>query len=161
MQNFSEPRTGLQVRFSKNPNFEPDFRSSSKKFGSNFSSEPNNGIPMPDYKIYVTADASDTCSGAVLSFGPSWETSRPVAFYSSTFKDTELNYPVHEKELLAVIRALKKWRSDLVGSPFFVFTDHKTLENFDKQKDLSRRQARWMEFLSQYDSHFVCVKRDC
>src|SRR5271155_5013681 len=43
MQNFSEPRTGLQVRFSKNPNFEPDFRSSSQKFGSNFSSEPNFG----------------------------------------------------------------------------------------------------------------------
>ena len=54
------------------------------------------------------------CSGAVLS----WESARPVAFDSSTFKDAELNYPVHEKELLAVIRALKKWRADLVGSPF-------------------------------------------
>jgi hypothetical protein len=63
---------------------------------------------MPEYKIYVTTDASDTCSGAVLSFGPSWETARPVAFNSSTFKDAELNYPVNEKELLAVIRALKK-----------------------------------------------------
>jgi hypothetical protein len=96
---------------------------------------------MPEYKIYVTTDASDTCSGAVLSFGPSWETARPVAFDLSTFKDAELNYPVHKKKLLAVIRTLKKWRSDLIGSPFFVFTDHKTLENFDKQKDLSRRQA--------------------
>jgi hypothetical protein len=57
---------------------------------------------MPENKIYVTTDASDTCSGAVLSFGPSWETSCPVAFDSSTFKDAELNYPVHEKELLAV-----------------------------------------------------------
>jgi hypothetical protein len=113
---------------------------------------------MPEYKIYITTDASDTCSGAILSFGTSWESARPVAFDSSTFKDAELNYPVHEKELLAVIRALKKWRTDLVGSPFFVFTDHKTLENFGHQKDLSRRQARWMEFLSQYDAHFVYVK---
>jgi hypothetical protein len=96
---------------------------------------------MPDYKIYVTTDASDTCSGTVLSFGPSWETARPITFDSSTFKDAELNYLVHEKELLAVIRALKKWCSDLIGAPFFVFTDHKTLENFDAQKDLSRRQA--------------------
>ena len=118
---------------------------------------------MPENKIYVTTDASDTCSGALLSFGTSWETARPVAFDSMTFKNAELNYPVHEKELLAVIRALKKWRADLVGSPFFVFTDHKTLENFNTQKDLSRRQARWMEFLSQYDAHFVYVQgeRNC
>jgi hypothetical protein len=75
-------------------------------------------LKIPDYKIYVTTDASDTCSGAVLFFGPSWETARLVAFDSSTFKDAELNYPVHEKELLAVIRALKKWRSDLISSPF-------------------------------------------
>ena len=113
---------------------------------------------MPANKIYVTTDASDTCSGALLSFGPTWESARPVAFDSSTFKDTELNYPIHEKELLAVIRALKKWRTDLVGSHFFVFTDHKTLENFNTQKELSRRQARWMEFLSQYDAHFVYVR---
>src|ERR1700678_1828104 len=116
---------------------------------------------MPDYKIYVTTDASDTCSVAVLSFGPSWETARPVTFDSATFKDAELNYPVHEKELLAVIRALKKWWSDLIGCLFFVFTDHKTLENFDSQKDLARRQARWMEFLSQYDSQCVYVRGDC
>ena len=113
---------------------------------------------MPGFKIYVTTDASDTCSGALLSFGSTWESARPVAFNSSTFKDAELNYPVHEKELLAVIQALKKWRTDLVGSPFFVFTDHKTLENFGTQKELSRRQARWMEFLSQYDAHFVYVR---
>ena len=64
---------------------------------------------MPEYKIFVTMDASDKCSGAVLSFGSSWETARPVTFDSMTFKGAELNYPVHEKELLAVIRVLKKW----------------------------------------------------
>jgi len=96
---------------------------------------------MPDYKIYVTTDASDKCSGAVLSFGPSWEAARPVAFDSMTFKNAELNYPVHEKELLAIIRALKKWRVDLLGSLFFIYTDNKTLENFNVQKDLSCCQA--------------------
>ena len=96
---------------------------------------------MPENKISVTTDASDKCSGAVLSFGPSWESARPVAFDSMTFKNAELNYPVHEKELLAIIRALKKWHVDLLGSPFFIYTDHKTLQNFNVQKDLSRRQA--------------------
>ena len=110
------------------------------------------------HKIFVTTDASDVCSGAVLSFGETWETARPVAFESTTFKGAELNYPVHEKEMLAIIRALKKWRSDLIGVPFLIYTDHKTLENFHQQRELSRRQARWMEFLSQYDGKIIYVK---
>jgi RNase H-like domain found in reverse transcriptase len=114
-------------------------------------------IPITDHKIYVTTDVSDTCSGTLLSFGRIWETAQSVAFDSTIFKGTELNYPVHKKELLVIIRALKKWCMDLVGSSFFVFTDHKMLENFNTQKDLSCRQARWMEFLSQYDAHLVYI----
>jgi len=113
---------------------------------------------MPENKIFVTTDASDKCSGAVLSFGPSWKTARPVAFDSMTFKNAELNYPVHEKEILAIIRALKKWRVDLLGTPFFIYTDHKTLENFNIQKDLSRRQAHWMELMSQFDAKIIYIK---
>ena len=106
---------------------------------------------MPDYKIFVTTDASDLGSGAVLSFGPSYDLARPVAYDSRTFKGAELNYPVHEKEQLAIIRALAKWRTDLLGNKFEVWTDHRTLEHLNTQRDLSRRQARWLEFLSQYD----------
>ena len=96
---------------------------------------------MPEYKIFVTTDASDLGTGAVLSFGKTWETARPVAFESMTFKGAELNYPVHEKEMLAIIRALTKWKVDLLGVPFLIYTDHKMLENFHIQRDLSRRQA--------------------
>ena len=108
--------------------------------------------------IYVTTDASDFATGAVLSFGETWETARPVAYDSVTFKGPELNYPTHEKELLAIIRALKKWKADLLGSSFFVYTDHKTLLNFHKQSNLSRRQMRWMEELAIYDCKFVYVR---
>ena len=107
---------------------------------------------MPNHKIFVTTDASDSGSGAILSFGPSYELARPVAYDSRSFKGAELNYPVHEKELLAIIRALSKWRTDLLGYRFEIWTDHKTLEHFGNQRDLSRRQVRWMEFLSQYDA---------
>jgi hypothetical protein len=110
---------------------------------------------MGHNKIFVTTDASDRVSGAVLSFGPTWESARPVAYDSMTFKGPELNYPVHEKELLAIMRALRKWKVDLLGSEIFVYTDHKTLLNFDRQKDMSRRQLRWMEELSIYDCRFV------
>jgi hypothetical protein len=113
---------------------------------------------LDENNIYVTSDASDKCSGAVLSFGPTWERARPVAYDSMTFKNAELNYPVHEKELLAILRALRKWRVDLLGSPFFVYTDHKTLLNFERQRDLSRRQIRWMEELAIFDCKFVYIR---
>jgi len=88
-------------------------------------------------KIFVTCDSSDWRSSAALSFEPTWETAHPVAFDSMQLKDTKKNYPVHEKEMLAIIHALKKWCSDLLGTRFYIYTDHRTLENFDTQKDLS------------------------
>ena len=110
-----------------------------------------------DNKIFVACDASDKRTGAVLTYGPTKETARPVAFESTQLKGAELNYPVHEKELLAILRALKKWRVDLLGETFTVFTDHRTLTKFKKQKDLSRRQSRWQEEMGQYDFEIVYV----
>ena len=81
-------------------------------------------------------NTSDWQTGATLSFGPSWEMARPVAFDSMQLKGAEKNYPVHKKELLVIIRVLRKWRADLLGTHFYVYTDHRTLENFDTQKDL-------------------------
>ena len=75
---------------------------------------------LPEYKIFVTTDASDRRSGAILSFGKTWSSAWPVTFDSMTFKGAELNYPVHEKELLAIIRALKKWRVDTSVTHFWV-----------------------------------------
>ena len=97
---------------------------------------------LPEYKMFVTTNASNRRSGAVLVFGKTWSSARLIAFDSMTFKGAELNYPVHEKELLTIICALKKWRVNLLGSPVFIYTDHKTLENFNMQKDLSWQQAR-------------------
>lgn len=102
-------------------------------------------------EIYVTCDASKRRTGAMLAFGPTWETARPVAFKSRALSGAEMNYPVHKQEMLSIIRAVKKWRVDLLGSHVEIFTDHRTLENFDYQKDLSKCQARWMEYLSQYE----------
>jgi hypothetical protein len=112
---------------------------------------------MGDNRIFVTCDASDWRTGAVLSYGLTWESARPVAFDSMALKEAQLNYPVHEKELLAIIHALQKWRADLLGAPITIYTDHRTLENFDHQKDLLRCQARWQEFLAQYDYNIVYI----
>ena len=101
--------------------------------------------------IYVTTDASDVGTGAMLSIGENWESARPVAYDSMQLNSAQRNYPVHERELLAIVRALDKWRYHLLGTHFTVYTDHRTLEYFNSQPNLSRRQARWSEFLSQYD----------
>jgi hypothetical protein len=70
----------------------------------------------------------------------------------------EKNYPTHEKEMLAIVRALKKFRADLLGTHFTVYTDHRTLECFKGQRDLSRRQARWQEFLAEYNFEIKYLK---
>lgn len=106
---------------------------------------------MGTNKVFMTTDASDWATGAVLSYGETLETTRPVAYDLMQLKAAELNYPTHEKELLAIVRALRKWRTDLLGIQFEVYTDHKPLKEFKKQKNLSRRQACWQEFLGQYD----------
>jgi len=72
----------------------------------------------------------------MLSYSPTLQTARPVTFDSMQLCDAQLNYPVHEKELLAIIQALKKWRIELLGIPFTVYTDHRTLENFMTQHEL-------------------------
>ena len=110
------------------------------------------------HKIFITCDASDWCTGGVLSFGPTWETAQLVAFDSMQLKGAEKNYPVHERELLAIMRALKKWHLDLLGSEIVVYTNHHTLENFDTQKDLSHCQLHWQELMSQFDMQIVYIK---
>lgn len=109
-------------------------------------------------RIFLHTDASHFRTGAVLSFGPSPETARPVAFDSIALTGPQLNYPVHDKELLAIVRALKKFRADLIGEHFTIFTDHQPLKYFLQQKDLSRRQARWQELLGKYDFDITYIR---
>lgn len=91
-------------------------------------------------------------------FGPTWKTARPVVFDLTQLRDVELNYSVHEKELLVIIHTLKKWCVNLLGNKILVYTDHRTLENFNSQKDLSRCQLCWQEFMSQYEMKIIYIK---
>ena len=61
----------------------------------------------------------------------------------------ELNYDVHDKELLAIFEAFKSWHHYLEGTPtpINVITDHKNLKYFSTTEVLTWRQARWLEFL--------------
>ena len=102
----------------------------------------------------VTTDASDFAMGAVLS--QVWDDGEhPVAFESRKMNPAEQNYPTHERELLAVIHALRTWRHYLLGKRFIIVTDHHSLKFLQTQPQLSRRQARWLEFLAEFDFEIV------
>jgi hypothetical protein len=98
----------------------------------------------------VTTDASGYAIGAELS--QEWNGRlQPVAFMSKKLNSAQRNYPVHEQELLAIIKAIQEWKCYLDGQKFQVITDHKSLVYLQKQPHLSSRQIRWLEFLSQFD----------
>jgi len=78
---------------------------------------------------------------------------RPVAFISKSLSNTERNYEIHDKKMLAVIRCLEAWRYFLEGAAikFKIWTDHKNLKYFMKVQKLNRRQARWALYLSRFN----------
>jgi len=67
--------------------------------------------------------------------------------------ETERNYEIHDKEMLAIIRRLEAWRHLLERAQykFEIWTDHKNLEYFMKAQKLNQRQARWALYLSRFD----------
>jgi hypothetical protein len=106
--------------------------------------------PDPDKPYLLTTDASDTAIGAVLTQDLG-HGQQPIAFESRKLTPAERNYPTHDKEMLAIVHALKIWRHYLEGANLKVITDHNSLIHFNSQPNLSRRQARWMEFVQQFD----------
>nr|GFA46666.1 putative reverse transcriptase domain-containing protein [Tanacetum cinerariifolium] len=74
-----------------------------------------------------------------------------ISYASRQLKIHEKNYTTHDLELGAVMFALKIWRHYLYGTKCTVFTDHKSLQHILDQKELSMRQHRWLELLSDYD----------
>ncbi|GLB45568.1 putative retrotransposable element tf2 155 kda protein type 1-like [Lyophyllum shimeji] len=111
-------------------------------------------FPDDDRPFRVEADSSDFATGAVLSQqSPEDEKWHPVAFYSKSLNAVERNYEIHDKEMLAIIRALEEWRHFLEGARHKVeiYTDHKNLQYFLTAKKLNRRQARWSLYLANFD----------
>ena len=101
--------------------------------------------PDIDKKMRMEVDASDYATWGVLSMEGEDGKWRPVAFLSKSLNETERNYKIHDKEMLAIIRGLEVWRHLLEGAQFKfeIWTDHKNLEYFMKVQKLNKRQARW------------------
>jgi hypothetical protein len=113
----------------------------------------------PERESMIETNASDGVIAGVLSQLHQDGEWYPVAYYSKTMAPAECNYEIHDKEMLAVVKSLDQWRPELQGtaSRIKVYTDHKALEYFMTTKQLTARQARWAEALSEY--YFMIMYR--
>ena len=98
----------------------------------------------------IMCDVSDFAIGAVL--GQCVDNRQHVIYYSSrTLNDAQQNYTTTEKEFLAVVFALEKFRPYLLGSKTVIFTDHSTLKYLMTKKDAKARLIRWILLLQEFD----------
>ncbi|KAG3164008.1 hypothetical protein PC128_g20243 [Phytophthora cactorum] len=105
-----------------------------------------------DRPFHVVCDASDFAIGCALMQHDHQGRDRVVYYQSRQLKPAERNYPVHDKELLAMKYALAKFRVYLLRSgPFVVYTDHASLRTAVKSPHISQRMRRWLSFFAEYD----------
>ncbi|KAI4380164.1 hypothetical protein MLD38_006385 [Melastoma candidum] len=97
-------------------------------------------------KIFeVECDASRVGIGGVLL-----QEEKPIAYFSEKLNGAKLNYSTYDKEFLAIVRVLETWSHYLLLREFVLHTDHEALKYINGQHKLSRRHAKWVEFLQAF-----------
>ena len=126
---------------------------------SRLMSAPVLAHPDPLRQYILNTDASGFAIAAVLSQEQADGTVRPVAYYSHKMSPAERNYMVGQQELLAIVEAVQHWRCYLEGNPHptKILTDHQGLQWLNSQAELTGRQARWVEALSDIEFQVVYV----
>ena len=113
----------------------------------------------PDFSkpFFMEIDASNFSLGAVLLELEDGEKLHPVSFHFWKFSIAEINYEIHDKELLAIVGSFQEWHHLLEGATHqvTVYTDNKNLKYFMSICVLNRRQARWNMSLSRFDFGIV------
>jgi hypothetical protein len=86
----------------------------------------------PDRPLTLETDASDYAIGAVCSQPDNSNVLHPLGYFSRKLKDAELNYDIHNKELLAIVEALNKWSTYCKSKrhSIRILSDHKNLEHW-------------------------------
>ena len=109
-------------------------------------------ITPPDWSLpfEIMCDASDYAIGSVL--GQRKDNRLHVIYYASrTLSEAQLNYTTTEKEMLAVVFAVDKFRSYLLGSKIIIYTDHSAIRHLLAKKDAKPRLMRWVLLLQEFD----------
>ncbi len=101
--------------------------------------EPVLIFPQLDKPFEMEVDASSIAIGAVLNQEGEDGRKHPIAYYSESFSSLERNYDVYDRELLAIIKALRQWRTYLLGSPhkIMIYTDHSNLQYWKEPRKIN------------------------
>ena len=117
----------------------------------NLASFPVLRQPNMNQQFIIHVDASDLAMGAILSQIDETNMEYVVAYYSKRFKSYERNMSVSEKEMAAIILAIKHWRHYITGVKFKIITDHMACKYYLSMKNPTGKLARWAIFLSQFE----------
>lgn len=128
----------------------PEQRDCFTKLKTVLTSPPVLAHPDSSKDFHIRMDASDYAVGGYLYQLDADGKERVIAYNGRKLNRAELMYPTREKELLAALHAMRVWRVYLVDKPFFVNTDHRTLQTILEQKTCSQRLARWLNELGLY-----------
>ncbi|POM76697.1 Pol protein [Phytophthora palmivora] len=119
---------------------------------ANLQQAPVLALPDENKFFSVVCDASDYAIGCALLQKDDGGRERVISFQSRPLKPAERNYPVHDKELLAMKYILVNFRVHLLGSrPVVIYTDHASLRTATNSPHLSQRMARWLSFFVEYN----------
>ena len=91
--------------------------------------------------------------GAILTQGGG-----PIAYYSEALKGSALHLSTYDKEMLAIVKAVRKWRPYLLGKPFVIQIDQRSLKFLLGQRISTLTQIRWLPKLLGYD-YIIRYKR--
>lgn len=132
-------------------------RAASKRMADLMTSTPTLALPDYDREFVLITDASDVGIGAVL--GQEYEDGylRPIAFWSRKLSETERNYSATEREALAVVFFVNKFRYYLLGRHFLLKTDHRALQYIFKGATDNSKLARWSLRLQEFSFDTVHV----
>jgi len=114
-------------------------------------------LVFPDWKkeFHVHVDASSVTLGIILAQQGEGDIDHPISFSSKKLSTTEKNYTMTEREGLAMVYALQKFRHYLLGSHFKMYTDHSTLKYLVNKPVLGGRICRWLLLFQEYDFEVV------
>ena len=107
--------------------------------------------------FHVHTDASDVALGATLSQEDDQGQLRLIACMSKKLHAAECNYPAHERELLALVEALKYWRVYLWGAVVKAYTDNLFMRDLKTCGLNSPRQVRWVSIIETYNVQFTHI----
>jgi len=125
-----------------------------------FTHAPVLQYPDQDREFCLETDMSEFAIRGVISVKCEDGKFRPIVYMSHSMTSPERNYPIHDKEMLAIIKATEAWRHYLEATPytFEIYMDHHNLTYFTKSQNLSKRQVHWQMWMTCFNYSLIYKK---